>query len=179
MVLFHALLYKEKIMVEYKKFKTREAYKGLNMIGETVEIPRGTDVECRRGHIYYDGAPVCYYTSQIARDYFVWNDNDDFNARAVLLNTILFNNDMKVWTEEVDVLSQTGEVIDKVFTTWYNKVVTNNKIDFSQDSKTDYLLDFNSLNEGNQLHLDIYEDALDSVYMQSLINKESCFSQAR
>lgn len=61
---------------------------------------------------------------------------------------------------------------------WY-KVVTNNKIDFSQDSKTDYLLDFNSLNEGNQLHLDIYEDALDSVYMQSLINKESCFSQAR
>ena len=116
MVLFHALLYKEKIMVEYKKFKTRETYKGLNMIGETVEIPRGTDVECRRGHIYYDGAPVCYYTSQIARDYFVWNDNDDFNARAVLLNTILFNNDMKVWTEEVDVLSQTGEVVDKVFT---------------------------------------------------------------
>ena len=57
----------------------------------------------------------------LARDYFVWNDNDDFDARAVLLNTILFNNDMKVWVEEVDVLSKTGEVVDKVFTTKQGK----------------------------------------------------------
>lgn len=61
----------------------------------------------------------------------------------------------------------------------WSRVVKYNNIDFSQESKTDYLLDLNTLNEGNQLHLDIYEDALDSVYMQSLINKESCLSQAR
>lgn len=53
----------------------------------------------------------------------------------------------------------------------WNKVVKENGLDFSNSPKTEYKIDLNRLNDSNENAQLSYEDALDVLYMQSLVNQ--------
>ena len=52
-------------------------------------------------------------------------------------------------------------------TLWF-KVVNENGIDFTKQSKSNYLIDLNRLNDDN--HKEIFEEAFDAVQIQAAIN---------
>ena len=69
-------------------------YKGPTITGAEVEIPCGTVLPVDRSilcYIHYENqeafiVPVCYQHSQIAHDYFVWNN--DFSERKEIMEKI-------------------------------------------------------------------------------------------
>lgn len=56
----------------------------------------------------------------------------------------------------------------------WSQIVKENHIDFSAVSKSDCLIDLNRLNDGDESARATFEDAQDTVYMQSLVNQAQC-----
>lgn len=73
------------------KYLTRTEYKGLNLIGQQVEIPAGVYCDTQDNIICWQRYPVCYINSQIARDYFIWADDGQELRRLKYENDIWFN----------------------------------------------------------------------------------------
>lgn len=57
-------------------------------ISGNVNLPYGTECECRYNMIYYNNKPLCYTTSQNAYDYFSCNDDKQGLTRGKLVNEI-------------------------------------------------------------------------------------------
>lgn len=70
---------------------------------------------------------------------------------------------------DADALTDETHVKDSL----WSQVVMENGIDFESCAESDCMIDLNRLNT-NEESRDTYEDALDAIYMQSLINQAQC-----
>lgn len=86
-------------------------YEGKNIVAKEVTIEEGEILPCNDKFILYKGAPLCASRSQIAKDYFVWNDN--FERRYLALKVILDKNRVRYWKEKVTLRDENG-VITKI-----------------------------------------------------------------
>lgn len=76
----------------------------------------------------------------------------------------------KYGQKDADALTEDTHLAD----TLWSQVVRENNIDFTKCAKTDFLIDLNRLNKGDEDALLCFEEAQDAVYMQSLISSASC-----
>lgn len=86
-------------------------YVGKNFALKFIEIPIGSKVERQGDFLMWKSIPFCSWRSDVAKKYFVWDDN--FQARASYIYTIVEEDRLRVWTENVPVYDDsTGKVID-------------------------------------------------------------------
>ena len=75
------------------KYITHHRYKGKSMINSQVNISYGTELETYNDLlITSDGIPICYTTSEIAKKYFAYNDDNNGLERGKLIYAIAYEN---------------------------------------------------------------------------------------
>ena len=93
------------------EFIARLSYDGKNYMNQVIHIPAGTEVLEKNGRLYYEGIPFCGQTSQVARDYFIWNGDGNCQMRLIYENGILFDTRIKIWEADAPIFNDLGEVI--------------------------------------------------------------------
>lgn len=69
--------------ISHHRFKTRALCGAVN-------LPYGTEVECREGMLYHDGKPLCAARSQNGKEHFARNDDGHGRERGKLTHWIAF-----------------------------------------------------------------------------------------
>lgn len=80
------------------KYITYKRFQGVTMNGETVDIKKGTTLDCERRVLTCKGKEICVSTSDNAHTYFMRNDDGKGMERGALIDEIfstLATNDEK------------------------------------------------------------------------------------
>lgn len=88
------------------KYFTRCEYVGPNLLGQQIRIPEYAIVDTQDNIICWKRLPVCYINSQIARDYFIWDEDNHGQDRLRYENEIWFNKETELYEFEPD----TGDI---------------------------------------------------------------------
>lgn len=74
------------------KYFTRKRFQGNSLNGAKLNIPFGTELDCIEfgGYevLFHGDVPICYPTSQVVKDHFVSNDDEQGEQRAKLITKI-------------------------------------------------------------------------------------------
>ena len=70
------------------KYILKKDYVGTSMQGD-IKLFCGVECEKLDNLIFYNNRPVCYATSQFAKDYFINNEDGEYKIREQLINKIL------------------------------------------------------------------------------------------
>lgn len=97
-------------MKDYLVYKT---YTGKNLLSQDVEIPVGTYVDRVGDLVYFEGIPFCTWRSYVAKNYLIWNGDDQAETRLLYENIIIFGERVRIWSTEVPVYNESGKEIGK------------------------------------------------------------------
>lgn len=86
-------------------------FNGKNFIGQKIEIPYGTEVEVIDDFLYFEGIPFCAQTSELARRYFTWNGDGNWELRSFCEFIIYRDGRTKTWEIDVPIYDASGNII--------------------------------------------------------------------
>lgn len=90
-------------------------YEGKNIVASPITIEEGEKLFCNDKFILYKGVPLCANRSQVAKTYFVWNDN--FERRYLALKVILDENRVRYWKERIILRDENGSITGSSYQT--------------------------------------------------------------
>lgn len=92
--------------MKFKCFKKLE----IKALGgqDIIEIPVGTRLFQQGEVLFYGGLPICSWRSQIAKNYLVWDGDDNAEERLEYEKIIIFNDRERTWTESVPYIDDDG-----------------------------------------------------------------------
>ena len=106
-------------------FKSIDIYKGRNLLGQDICIPYKEDIQVEGSYLYYEGAPFCSKTSEVARKYFVWNGDGYWEARKAYEDVIYLKPRTKKWEKDIPIYDGNGNIIGTQKETFYGRFTPN------------------------------------------------------